>query len=478
MRLARVACVCALALAWPAALAGNAAAFAHPSPNRRCQITLTAPRPWQIRAGEPVTIAGQLRCRPHHRGSSDQTVELFQRLGGTSGFTVVQSTTTNAAGEYEFTIPDVETSRVYYVRSRGARSDNRRVRVEARVTLAGPPEGTQIFTGAPNSVTFTGTVSPADVGARVVLQRQSATGSDEWHTIGFGLVEPGEAATVGKFTIIHRFLVPGDADIRVLVRSQGRNVASPSSPLTYVISQAENPALTVSASPDPIAYGQSTTIAGKLEGGKGQTVTLYEHTVGDHGQRGYSPVAQATAGENGEYTFPVQSPLNSTYYRVKGAGKVSAILFESVKYALSVSASATSVQEGQPVIFSGSVAPTPSDPEHALFIERQGPDGEFHVVHVGYLNSTSQFAIPYQPFTLGTVVLRVRVTGGPANGSTISQPFPITVTPVPPGTMLPAEAPGNTSLPPSGSAGHEKAGANSEGGEKAELEAEGVGAKS
>ena len=39
----------------------------------------------------------------------------------------------------------------------------------------------------------------------------------------------------------HTFVVPGDANIRVLVRSQRRNAPSPSNVLTYEISQAQNP---------------------------------------------------------------------------------------------------------------------------------------------------------------------------------------------------------------------------------------------
>lgn len=468
MRLLRAACACALAVSLYASLATAASAFAHRSPDGRCRITLTAPRPWLITVGEPVTMTGQLVCR-RHRNVSDEPVRLFQHIPGTPGFDLAQTTTTNAQGEYQFQLGGVETNRVYLVRSRGAESENRGLRVAAKVTLVGPPEGTQLLTGSANSVTFTGSVSPADVGGRVVLQRQNESGNDEWHAIGFGTVQEG-----GAFTIVHRFLVPGDAAIRVLVRSGDRNAPSPSNVLDYLISQAQNPALTIAASADPIAYGQSVTITGKLEDGKGQTVTLYAHTVGDHGQRGYSPVAQATANENGEYAFPSQSPVSSTYYRVKGAGKVSAVLFEGVKYVLSsVEVSKTTVNEGEAVTFSGTVSPTPGVPNHAVFLERQPTGGgEFHVVHVGYLDAESKFSIPYQPYAAGALVFRVRIVGGPANGGVVSQPFTIDVTPVPAALLAP-EAAGNTSLPTNNSEGHEKT-ANSERREASETATEGV----
>ena len=90
------------------------------------------------------------------------------------------------------------------------------------MTLTGPPEGTQITTGAPNQQTFSGTVTPADVGARVILQRQNAVTGDEWHRIGIGQVVAG-GSTGGEYTITHTFRVPGDASIRVLVRSDRIN---------------------------------------------------------------------------------------------------------------------------------------------------------------------------------------------------------------------------------------------------------------
>ncbi len=468
MRLVRAACVCAVAVLSLTLLASGAFAFQHPSPNGLCRVSLTAPRPWQITVGEQVTMTGQLVCR-RHRSVAGKSVKLFQHVPGTPGFTPVQSTTTNAQGEYAFQLTGVETNRVYFVRAHGAQSENRGLKVLAKVSMEGPPEGSQLLTGMPNRVTFTGSVTPADGEAHVVLQRENADGNGEWRAIGASRVQAN-----GTFTIMHDFLVPGDASIRVLVRSGERNAASPSNERDYVISQAENPALTVTASADPISYGQPVTITGKLENGKDQTVTLYEHTVGNPAQRGYSSVAQVSTNENGEYAFPAQNPVNSTYYKVRSTSEVSAVLFEGVKYVLSsVTASPGTVKEGEAVTFSGSVAPTPSRPNHMVLIERQAPGGgEFHVVHVGYLNAESKFSIPYQPYTAGTLVFRVRVIGGPANGSVVSQTFTIDVTPVPLAQLAP-EAPGNTSLQTSGSEGKETAG-NSEKHEAAEAGGEGA----
>jgi hypothetical protein len=457
MRLTRAACACAAAVAsLTLTLAPAAPAFRHPSPRGRCRLNLNAPRPWQITAGEPLLIAGQLACR-HEQRAAGQVVRLFQRLRGAQpgpgGFAFVASTTTNAQGEYQFQLPAgaVDSNRVFHVRAHGAESANRGVRVAALVKLEGPPEGTQLLTGRANAVEFKGTVSPADVGARVILQRQNADNGNEWHAIGRSSFVTGG----GTFVLVHRFLIPGDANLRVVVHSQGRNVPSASNVLTYEISQAQKPGITIESSADPIAYGQAATIKGKVAAGGEQKVTLLAHTV--HDQAGFAPVAQAAANAQGEYTFPAQSPTNSTFYKVRAEGPTnavrftpvsSAVLFEGVRYVLTAQVSTTSVQQGQVVTFSGSIAPAPSVPNHILYIEHQGPDGEFHVVHVGYATG-SQFSIPYQPYVVGAQVFRVRIPGGPSNGSAVSQLFTIQVARAAPGTLAP-EAPGNTSEPPLG----------------------------
>jgi hypothetical protein len=480
MRFGRVALACAAATSSLALLATGASAFQHPSLNGRCRIGIEVV-PRRITAGEPVTIFGRLRCR-RQVGAANRVVRLFHHVPGAPGFTFVQSTTTDAQGFYQFQRADgvVETNRVWHVDSRGAESANRRIRVAARVTLSGPPEGTQILTGPANKVTFTGTVSPADVGAHVILQRQNSLTGDEWHRIDSGRVQAG-----GAFSITHTFIVPGDANIRVLVRSQGRNIPSPSTDvLAYEISQAQDPALTINASADPIVYGQSVTISGTLAGGANQPVTLLARVRGQHG---FAPVAQATTDAAGNYAFPAQAPVNSTFYRVEATANAcpppppgaaacdllrrastvkSAVLYEAVKYVLTAQVSATSVQEGQTLTFSGSVAP--SDPGHVIYLERQNIDHEFQVVQVGTLTAGSTYSIAHQVYSTGTQVFRVHIPGGPRNAGAFSQPFTIQVTSAPAGMLMP-EAPGNSTAPSEGSTSpaegekEEKEGATGEG---------------
>jgi hypothetical protein len=293
------------------------------------------------------------------------------------------------------------------------------------------------LTGFANKVTFTGTVSPADAGARVVLQRQNAISGNEWHRIDLGFV-----ATDGSFTITHTFRNPGDANLRVLVRSRRRNVPSQSNVLNYEVSQAQNPGFTIQASADPISYGQSVTISGIVAGAVKVPVTLEERTIHQHG---FAPVAQITTDAAGNYTFEAQSPLASTLYEVKGAGKSSAVLYEGVKDVLTAAVSQTTIQAGQALTFSGTVAPDHSG--HVIYLERQDASGTgFHVVKVGVVATGSTYSIRHMVYDAGTKVFRVKIPGGPENEGAASAPFTIVVNAAPLSALVP-EAPGNSSQP-------------------------------
>ena len=435
---AATAATALLALAVPAV----ASAHKHPSPSGRCRIDLNV-APQEITAGDPVLAYGRLFC-DHRASAVGQTVSLLEHSFGTPGYTVVQSTTTGPLGFYELTQTGVNTNSAFFVRSHGARSGRRRVRVAAQVTLSGPPEGTQLLTGAPNAVTFTGTVTPADAGARVILQRQNALTGNQWRRIGVGTAGPE-----GDFSVPHTFVVPGAANLRVLIRSHGTNIPSPSDVLTYEISQAQNPQLTIEASADPIAYGQSLTIGGVASGLASTPVTLFERAASQHG---FAPVAEVTTSASGGYTFPAQSPVYNTFYEVrtgaKASGEKSAVLFEGVHDVLTAEASPTTVQAGQPLTFKGTVAP--AHVGHIIYLERENASGNgFHVVQIASIGAGSTYTIVHTVYDAGTKVFRVRVPGDAENEGAFSAPFTIQVTPAPASSLMP-EAPGNSSLPAEG----------------------------
>src|SRR4029077_8381670 len=146
-----------------------------------------------------------------------------------------------------------------------------------------------------------------------------------------------------------------------------------------------------------------------------------------------------TTDASGNYSFPAQSPVNSTFYKVTGGGQASAVLYEGVKDLLSAAVSATTVQAGSQVTFTGTVAP--SHPGHIIYLERQNANnGDFHVVQVSLVNPDSTYSIAHRVYDPGTKVFRIQIPGGPENQGAASAPFTIQVTPGPAAALTP-EAP-------------------------------------
>ncbi len=463
MRLRNLTAILAATVAVPALASGSA--LAEPSFRHRhlsgagCRIGLNI-APHRIAAGDPVVAYGRVLC--HHLPGTGQPVQLFEHAYGTSGYTAVAGATTDGGGFYAIPQSGPQSNSSFYAVAGGAVSPTRQVRVEALATLNGPTPGAELLTGNPNKVTYRGTVSPVDAGAEVILQRQNAITGNEWRRIGRGVV-----GSEGTFTIEHRFIVPGDANIRVVVHSQGRNVRSVSNELSYEISQAQNPKLTINASADPIEFGQSTTISGVAEGLAGQPLTLLARVRHQHG---FVAVAETNTTGTGAYAFPAQAPSTSTFYEVRTSAKVgkvgrSAVLFEGVKDVLTATVSPNPVQAGQALTFSGTVAPDLTG--HIVYLERKNASGNgFHVVQVSAIGAGSAYSLTYMVFDPGTLVFRVRIPGGPFNQGAVSQQLTIAVTPGPAAALKP-EAPGNTSLPSEGSERN---------GEERETGAEGEGA--
>jgi hypothetical protein len=397
-------------------------------PTAGCHITLFA-EPHVITSGESVQLFGQLRC-PAIADTSGQSVTLLQRVGRPrSGERVAATLPTGTAGFYSIVIPSVTTNTYFSVRAAGARSGIKAVKVAPVVKLEGPRETRALLTGARNLVTFTGTVSPAAAGAVVALQREDATSNEEWRTIQLGVVGAG-----GSFTIVHKFSIPGDANIRVVVRPHPPfTVRGVSNTLSYVISQRQNPNLTLNASADPVPFGTPVILSGVVKGGANQPVTLWSHP---RGTQAFTVADKTTANGSGEYKFTIPAAARNAAYRVTSGALKSAILYEGVRYVLTAAASTATVPSGQPVTFSGTVAPVHVG--HVVYLERENPfGGGFHVVDIGTVAANGTYAIAHYLFGAGKQVYRVKVPGDPENQAVSSTPFTIEVTPAPPASLRP-----------------------------------------
>ncbi len=412
-----------LAVAAPSA--GALPRRAHPQiTGGHCSLSIFA-EPRTITVGEAVEVSGQLNCGIAN--ASGKTVTLYQRTPG-SPLKIAGTTPTAAGGVYSFVETSVATNSTFFVRVAGKRSADRAVAVAPVVTLSGPADGSQLRTGVRHEVTFTGTVSPDDIGAKVVLQREAATANEEWHAIQYGHVLPGPGG-VGVYSITHRFVFPGDANIRVVVHPQHFTFTTRgiSNTLSYQISQAENPKLTINTTDDAVPYGSPVTITGILAGGANKVVTLLSHP---RQVPGFTAVATAETNGAGEYKFAIAAETRNTYYQVTGEGIKSAVLFQGVRYVLTAGVSATKAVAGSPVIFSGTVLPGREG--HGVYLERQNGSGNgYHVVNVGALTKTGTYSIEQYLYGSGSQVYRVRVPGDPENQAVSSAPFTIEVTPAP-----------------------------------------------
>ena len=113
------------------------------------RLTISA-TPNMTDAGEAVLVYGQLKTA----NRSGQTIRLFHRIDPAATFTPVTSTTTDAAGFYEFVRADgiTTTNRNWYVVGPGGQGRVVHERVSALLSLAVPADSGA--TGQP--FTFTG----------------------------------------------------------------------------------------------------------------------------------------------------------------------------------------------------------------------------------------------------------------------------------------------------------------------------------
>ena len=204
----------------------------------------------------------------------------------------------------------------------------------------------------------------------------------------------------------------GEVNIRVLLAPTAANIASPSDSLEYVIEQTQNPALTLQAASYVIAEGATGALSGVDGAGPGRLLTLYGHVADQR----WAPVATTLSGTGGVYSFSV-SPVFNTFYRVvpagsplsvtRGAATDSAAPFLGVRDALTTSVSQTTVEQGQPVTFSGTVSPNKTG--QRIVLQRRNAAGTaWHTLAVGR-RANSSYSLSWAFYQLGSEVVRVRI---------------------------------------------------------------------
>ena len=406
---------------------------AAPRHNRGLTINVT-PNP--ILAGEGVFIYGQLNGSP----IAGETIILYHHLAGSGrGYTRVSQTKTDARGFYEFTRAEnvVETNRSWFVREAGVHGIHSRTVFERVAALVSLSASTSSATTR-QPVVLTGHVDPNHAGEEVLLQQQVGS-SDDWHTLERGRLDGGS-----NFAITHRFRFPGDRDVRVLFPSDVRNIRGASDPVALTVEQKQIPGFTISSS-DPLSdYGEPVTISGVLDQSGASNapepntpVTLWARSAF---QDRFTPVADTATGQDGSYTFSPQLPSVNTVYQVRTTlppHRHSAVLFEGVRDAVSMTASANTSTVGQEVTLDGTVLPDKTG--HVIYLQRLGPDGDWHNVEVRVVHFGSRFHFAWKFGKAGTYEFRARITGDRGNVGGASDPVTIQAEPASnPSTLPPA----------------------------------------
>jgi hypothetical protein len=425
--------------------AARPASSKHAHATGACHLRMEVPR-GPIAAEEPATIFGQLKCSDPNAAMGKQ-VDLYEHAANRAGYALVATASAEKEGFYQFPPLPLTVNSVFYVLAEGARSAHRTIRVSPIVTLVSPTEATPLFTATGRQrkakVIFMGSVSPNLAGSLVALQREDSPLNEEWHRVGdLGRVKPN-----GEYEIARSFAQPDVVSIRVVVHPpRGLGAAGASTPVSYVISQPQNPLLTIQSSVDPLSYGQGTTISGVVSGAADKTpVTLLARTRGG----AFAPAATGVTSGNA-YSF-TQTPLQTTHYRVASGPQKSSTLVEGVKFAITAPAPPSTVAAGQPLTFSGAVKG--AQPGHVVYLERKSPSAvNYHVSDIGTLvgNGTeTTYSIVHAFYGPGETDVRVKVPGDGNHQAKATEPTKITVTPSPASALRP-EAPGNSKQPSGG----------------------------
>jgi hypothetical protein len=425
----------ALTTALCLALVGATSASARPAGPKKsgahgpCRVLIEVPR-GPVSYGDPFSIYGRLSC-PTTEAEANKTISVYERTAGSSGFALAGTTTSEANGSYSFTPQPFTTNSTFFVLAEGARSAHRTIRVSPLVSLATPSEGAKLLSAtgrSRSSVVFAGTVSPVTPGMRgavVALQREDSSGNEEWHRIG----DRGTVKADGTYSIAHVFRIPGVANLRIVVHPRDRfNAPAASSPMSYVISQPQNPLLTINTTNDPLTYGESTSISGDVFQAADKTpVTLFARNRNGH----FAPVASGQT-EGTHYSF-TQAPLENTVYKVVSGTRTSSLLIEGVRYGISLTPPATTLTTGQPVTLTGTV--TGAQTPHNVYLERKGPGAiGFHVIDIAPLSApdptthVSTYTLTHAFRGAGEGEIRMKVPGDPGHLGKATAPVKISVT--------------------------------------------------
>jgi hypothetical protein len=411
---------------------GATPVLAGAAPRHDHRLTIAA-TPNPVIAGERVLIDGRLLGA----AGAGQPIRLYRHvIGSGQGYRLVGTATTDSSGYYQFTRVDgvVYSNRSWFVRGPGA-SRSRTVH-ERAIALVSASASTAT-TDTSHRVVFTGQVTPDHPFERVFLQEQAGS-SDDWKTL-----TSDQLASSSAYTFAYRWRRPGVHDVRVVLRTDARNLSGASDPVTVNVEQAQLPDFTINSSAPITDAGSPVTISGTLD--QAGTTTPQPSTVlqlwgRPARQRHFVVLADASTGSDGSYSFSQTDLSTNTAYFVatmplpQTARRHSALVYQGVRDVVTLQSSASSATTGQALTFTGTVMPGKAG--HVIYLQKRGRDNDWHTVEVRIVRDDSSFRFGWAIGAPGTHTFRARITSDGTNVGSASAPVSITAT-APPASSLP-----------------------------------------
>jgi hypothetical protein len=209
----------------------------------------------------------------------------------------------------------------------------------------------------------------------------------------------------------------------------GRNTRAESDPVTVSIQQAQVPDFTIFTNAPMAGNDAPAVISGVLDHQRmanpepSSPVQLVGRVPG---QQPWHVLQSTVTGPDGSYSFDVAS-TSDELYQVRSeaeATRSTAVLFEGVQDAVTMTVSShTSTVNGH-VTFSGDVSP--GKPGHVIYLQKLGHDNNWHTVEVRRVLPHSTFQFGWTLTTRGQEVFRARITGSPVDIGGVSAP-PVTI---------------------------------------------------
>ena len=159
---------------------------------------------------------------------ANTALQLYEAAPGTDAYRVVQNGTTDAMGNYSFTVEGV-TNELYQVRTATTPVQHTAVvfqGVQDALTLSSSAQTSTVD----GSVTLSGNVAPDKTGEPVYLQKLGADG--QWHTVKTSKVTAGS-----QYSFSWTFASAGTKEFRARILGDGTNVGGASAAASVMVSQ-------------------------------------------------------------------------------------------------------------------------------------------------------------------------------------------------------------------------------------------------